>query len=247
MNTDRIFSLRTLWKEAFGDTDVFLDSFFSTAFSPDRYHCLLDNNIPVSALYWLPCSLESRSIAYVYAIATKETHRGQGLCHRLMEETHQILQQQGYEGAILVPANPELFSLYGKLGYRVFCTCWEFVCEAADTSVPLRTLNVQDYACLRTKMLPKGGVTQEDCTLRFLQEQLSFYAGDGFLLAATVEDGVLFCKELLGDTSLAAEIIRTLGCSRGRFRTPGSGRDFAMFLPLTEDCPTPEWFGLALD
>ena len=31
-----ISGLRQLWKEAFGDTDGFLDAFFSTGFSPER-------------------------------------------------------------------------------------------------------------------------------------------------------------------------------------------------------------------
>ena len=35
-NENLIPGLRELWKKAFGDTDEFLDLFFSTAYSPDR-------------------------------------------------------------------------------------------------------------------------------------------------------------------------------------------------------------------
>lgn len=247
MNTDRILGLRALWKEAFGDSDQFLDSFFSTAFAPERYHCLLDGDKPVSALYWLPCHLDGRPIAYIYAVATAESHRGQGLCRQLMSETHEILKQHGYHGAILVPATPELFDLYRKFGYRTCCTCREFTCDAGKDIVSLQPLDANEYARLRRKMLPEGSVLQEGDTLRFLQEQLSFYAGDGILLAATTEEVGLVCKELLGNSDAAAGIVRALGFSQGRFRTPGPGRNFAVFLPLMEDCPSPRWFGLALD
>ncbi len=247
MNTDRILGLRALWKEAFGDSDAFLDSFFSTAFSPEGYHCLTDTGVPASALYWLPCTLDGRPMAYVYAVATKESHRGRGLCRQLMEETHEILKRQGYQGVILVPAKRELFSLYGKLGYRTCCACREFTCHAGDNAVPLQALDAGEYARLRRQALPEGGVIQEGATLRFLQEQLSFYTADGCLLAAAVENGVFVCKELLGNPAAAAGILRALGHKQGSFRVPGPGRDFAMFLPLSEDCPVPRWFGLALD
>lgn len=247
MNTDLIAGLRQLWQASFGDTDAQLDSFFGTAFSPDRCHYLERDGVPVSALYWLPCALENRPMAYLYAIATAEEMRGQGLCRQLLTQTHEILHRQGYAGAILVPAEPGLFALYKRFGYQVCCSCQEFSCAAGATSVGLQSLAADQYARLRAEYLPRGGVLQEDVTLRYLQEQAGFYVGDGFLLTAAIQDDALICRELLGDASVAAGIVRSLGCRQGTFRTPGAGRDFAMYLPFSEDCPIPRWFGLALD
>ena len=39
--TRHIPQLRQLWKEAFGDTDDFLDVFFSVAFAPERSRCVI--------------------------------------------------------------------------------------------------------------------------------------------------------------------------------------------------------------
>ncbi len=247
MNTDTLTGLRQLWQASFGDSDANLDCFFRTAFSPDWCHYLEKDGAPVSALYWLPCSLDERNIAYLYAIATNEAFRGQGLCRQLMIETHEILKSQGYAGAILVPAEQGLFDLYRKFGYRVCCVCREFTCDAGESAVALRSVDTDEYARLRAEYLPRGGVLQEGVTLRFLQEQASFYVGEGFLLAAAKQGDTLICPELLGDASAAAGIVRSLGCCQGSFRTPGPGRDFAMFLPFAEDCPVPRWFGLALD
>ena len=50
-----IADLQKLWQEAFEDSDALLDAFFTTGFSPDRLHCIMENGIPVSVeLYEIP-------------------------------------------------------------------------------------------------------------------------------------------------------------------------------------------------
>ena len=112
--------LRSLWKEAFGDTDAFLDAFFDAAFSPDRCRCVWDENHPVAALYWLDHTCNGEKFAYIYAVATRKSHRRQGLCHALMARTHEDLAAAGYAGALLVPATEALAQYYAAMGYR-FC------------------------------------------------------------------------------------------------------------------------------
>ena len=53
--------------------------------------------------------------------------------------------------------------------------------------------------------------------------------------------------ELLGNREAAPGILKTLGCIRGKFRTPGEEMPFAMFLPLKEDAPVPSYLGHAFD
>ena len=81
--------LRLLWKEAFGDDDTFLDTFEATAFSSSRCRCATINSRVVAALYWFDCSMNEKKIAYIYAVATSIKFRGQGICHALIEDTHQ--------------------------------------------------------------------------------------------------------------------------------------------------------------
>ena len=87
--------LRSLWKEAFGDTDAFLDAFFGAAFSPDRCRCIIADDRPIAALYWFDCTWQGKKVAYIYAVATDLQCRGQGLCRALMENTHPYLKFQG--------------------------------------------------------------------------------------------------------------------------------------------------------
>ena len=90
-------------------------------------------------------------------------------------------------------------------------------------------------------------MVQEGVCLTFLQGFCKFYAGEGFVLSAAMEEGFLRVQEFLGDPGLAPRILSSLGAEKGRFRMPGTAGAFAMFLPLQEDCPVPAYFGLALD
>ena len=242
-----IAELRRLWQEAFGDTEETLDAFFTTGFSQDRCHCVLHDGHPVSALYWFDCALDGHKLAYIYAVATEEKHRGRGFATRLMTETREILREKGYAGVILVPGTPELFSYYEKLGYRAITQVEEFSCVAGKAAVYVQEIAKEEYARLRRKYLPKGGVYQEGATLSYLASYVRFYAGEDFLLAATVDKDRLTGQELLGNADAAPGILRALDVPRGQFRTPGRGREFAMLLPLQENCPTPAYFGLSME
>ena len=239
--------LRQLWQEAFGDSEQTLDNFSATGFSPDRRHYLCDGDTPVSALYWFDCQLQGKKLAYIYAVATLKSHRGQGLAQRLMAETHEILKEKGYAGAILVPGEKDLFAFYEKLGYRVATKAEDFSAVATDSPVFIREISPAEYATWRRKYLPEGGVVQEGATLSYLATYAEFYKGEDFLLSATMEGETLLVHEILGDTDCCGNILRALACKNGRFRTPGESGDFAMFLPFTVDCPVPRYFGLALD
>lgn len=227
-----------LWQEAFGDGDTFLDAFWSTAFSSDRCRCITVDGEVAAALYWFDCRCAGKPMAYLYAVATRKKHRGKGLCRTLMEDTHALLKDLGYAGCILVPGGPELFSMYGKMGYACFGGMDTISCTAGQP-VNLREITAEEYAWLRKAYLPQRGVVQEG--LAFLENFAQFYAGSDFILATTEELGL----ELLGNTAAAPGILGALEKRAGVFRIPG-GAHFAMYLPLS-DAPAPSYFGLAFD
>ena len=239
-----ITELRRLWKQAFGDPDSFLDIFFTTAYAAERCRYLTVDGRLAAALYWFDCAIDGRKLAYLYAVATDKDFQRQGLCRQLMAGTHEQLRAQGYSGTILVPGSQELFRFYEKLGYRICSSVTEFSC-VAGTPVSLRPLGAEEYAALRRAYLPFGGVIQEGPTLEFLSRFADFYAGDGFLLAASAEDRKARVHELLGAAD-AAGIVAALGAETGSVRAPGSTTPFAMYHSL-DGSPAPGYFGLALD
>lgn len=231
----QIPQLRELWKEAFGDTDAFLDHFYSKAFSPDRCLCATIDGKVAAMAYWFDCE----EYAYIYAVATAEKHRGNGISHALMGRIHEILANRGYAGCILVPGEESLRQFYRGMGYENCGGVHEFDAEAG-TPIPLRKLGIAEYAALRRSYLPEGGVVQEGVNLDFLASWASFYEGEAILIAAVWEDGKLLVLDLLGDVQKAPGVAGALGAESGWFRTPGE-KPFAMHRPLNDNI-APKYF-----
>ena len=238
--SEQIPQLRQLWQEAFGDSDSFLDKFFSIAFAPERSLCATVDGEVAAMAYWFDCG----EYAYIYAVATAEKHRGKGICHGLMGKIHEILTQRGYSGCILVPGEERLRSFYRGMDYENFGGVNEFDCEAG-TPLPLREIDAVEFATLRRQYLPKGGVIQEGENLDFLNCWASYYEGENALVTAIWEDGELKVMELLGNEQAAPGIVASLGAKNGSFRMPGD-MPFAMHLPLN-DKKVPGYFGFAFD
>ena len=96
--------------------------------------------------------------------------------------------------------------------------------------------------------LPASGVIQENENITFLNELYGLYAGEGFVMAANVKDGIMHCAEFLGNEKLCPKVLKSLGCSKGYFRTPNGSIPFAMYLPFNrENICHPNYFGLAFD
>lgn len=235
---------KALWKQAFHDTDEWIDSFFQYVYDPNRCCSILSDGQVLSAVYWMDCKMDGHKLAYLYGLATHEDYRGQGLAGRLLEQFRERLTQLGYHGILLVPANPELIAYYEKRGYHTCTYINEISCQAG-TPVALEQLDLKRYAQLRGQYLPQGGVEHSEATLAFLEQYATFWAGDGFVAAVTVENGNTFVHELLGDCP-PEQLIAALGAEQGTVRTPGNQKPFAMFLPL-QPCPDPKYFGIALD
>ena len=240
-----ITELRNLWKEAFGDSEAFMDDFFSVAFSKDRCKTLRKDGKIVSALYWFNVEESGARLAYLYGVATLPEYRGQGFAAYLIEKTCKELQEKGYSGVLLVPGSENLFSYYRKQGFFA-CTTIKEQTISADGRILLRPIEREEYAVLRRKLLPYGGVEQEGAFLELLQRQYGLFAGEGFVLCAATEQDRAFIPEFLGDASMLPGVIGGLGVKSAKVRMPGTGRCFTMYRPLKAGKP-PLYFGLALD
>ena len=240
-------ALRRLWKEAFGDTEVFLDGFFAHGFNPRRCRCITEDDAVLSALYWFEVTYRGQRFAYLYAVATAASHRGRGLFSALLADTVQVLTEEDFDGILLVPEDEPLRRMYEKFGFSACTTVDCHSVPAAEGAVSFRETGPEEFARLRRKMLPEDGVLQEGEILRFLASQYRFWAGDGWLATGQVYDGKLVCQEFLGEETAMAGFVQAAGASAGVFRTPGNTEPFAWFLPLRGGCERPGYFALALD
>ncbi len=236
-NCKDISALRSLWKEAFEDSDEFLDMFFSTAYSYERCLATFIDDELAGALYIFDCELNGKKIAYIYAVATAKKHRGKGVCQALMHYTHDYLKKNGYTAAILVPGSRELFAFYEKSGYKTCGFLEEFECKKRKGNLKPEEITAKEYMSLRHKFLPENSVV--NINTEFLNGQLSFFKGEDFIFAARKQDNGFFVAELLGCLEKAPEIVGYFGCEKGIFRSYGNSKPFLMGYTLTEE-PLPD-------
>lgn len=239
-----ISALKLLWHQAFNDTDEFIDKFFITSFNKNRATVLKINDEVASALYWFDCTFENKPVAYIYAVATFKNFQKQGLCSKMMEETHRHLKEQGYIGTCLVPSNKALFDFYAKLGYTtsIYNTENEVIAEKGNVS--FTKISIEEYLQLRKNYLPENIITQND--FNFLKLQAAFYAGDDFLFAARKEKDTLFALEFFGNKNKQGNIIYVKNLKKGIFRAHGTEKPFAMYLPF-EETKLPKHLDFAFD
>lgn len=239
--------LWSLWRDAFGDEDEYLEIFYSKAFSPERSLCLLDDTgKALAALYWFDCRASGEKIAYVFGVAVSSACRGRGYCRAMMEATMACLTERGYKGAVLVPAKESLYPMYEKLGFEKFGGVTETEYLASSEKVAIREIDAKEYLRLRNAYLPQGGVIQEGENIDFLAARTHLYAGEDFVFSFVPGMGE-FIVELLGNAEKSRGIIRALGRERLVVRTPGTGRDFAMYYALDKGFSVPTYFGLPFD
>lgn len=239
-------TLNTLWQQAFGDPEPFVDRFFSAGFSPERCRCITIDGEAVAALYWFDCVWQNKKLAYLYAVATENAHRGQGLCRKLMENTHDHLQASGYHGAVLVPGTPALATMYQKAGYTPFRFVDTVSVFANGPTCPVNEISAGEFENLRKNFLPENSVVQDTETYTFLATFCRFFLGEDFLLCASQENSTLYVQEFLGNREKLPGILSTMQLQKAVTKISGSNI-FAMYRSFTQDKQLPGYFGIALD
>lgn len=235
--------LRRLWQQAFGDTEEFLDSFFSMAFAQERCRCITLEGCPIAALYWFDCVWEGKKAAYVYAVATDNACRGKGYCRTLLEDTHTHLKSQGYALAVLVPGEEGLFRLYEKCGYKSFCPMEQKTVSAGEKAVPFRQVSATEYAAAQKKYAPEGSVLHQVSALAFGSAFFKFYVGGDFAFCCTKDDATADFQEFLGCAEKLPGILAGLGVETGKVRLPDK-KDYAMYCPLERLEHPPKYLGI---
>ncbi len=238
--------LKSLWKQAFGDTDAFIDGFFQTGFAPRRCRCVYAGDQPVSVLYWFDCLWQGNPVAYLYAIATDKQFRGQGLFRELLQNTHAYLADLGYAGAVLVPAEKDLFPMYEKLGYRPFAGRKKVTVFAGISPHPVESVSGEVYLRRRSACLPENSVCHREKALAFAATYADFYADEQCTFCAAKVQETLYFQEFFGDPSLLPGIVKSLGAAKGIVPLPGNA-PFAMYHSFIGDKFTPQHFAMALD
>ncbi len=238
-------ALKALWSEAFGDGEDVIGAFFTSAYSPDRCFAVTEDGSVSAAAYYFRCTANGRPTAYIYAVAVAKSRRGRGISRLLMEEAHRRLSRDGYAGAVLVPADEKLFAMYEKLGYTVRIPIRETYVTAEELRSRLaEKVSPEEYARLRRKHLPEGGVVQEGENLTYLSANAELYRTHGGVACIFLDGGDPVSAEVLGE-----DLFGEASAEEGnvKVRTAGGTKPFALYKSFDGSGTAPTYFGIAFD
>lgn len=118
-----ILRQKEIWKLCFGDSDSFIDFYYTYRYKEDETAVLLDNQEIIAMLTMMPVKTVfpdkgSADTAMIYAVATHPGYRKRGGAAQLMSFSHQYLKKNKVDLSVLVPAGRKLFDYYQKQGYE---------------------------------------------------------------------------------------------------------------------------------
>lgn len=116
MNTAE--AIKKLWKEAFRDSDEFIEQFMECYHTPDRALLIEKEEKLLSMLHILPFEMNGRSVGYMYGVATAYEERGKGHASKLIEQAIEIARERGFHALVTIPANDKLRLYYERFGFK---------------------------------------------------------------------------------------------------------------------------------
>jgi len=176
-----LLGIISLWQEAFGDSPEAVSYFFKSF-----PHCVSyvteDGGEIVSMVHALPQVLSPDTpAAYLYAVATRRSHRGKGLCRELMAFAEADLHARGFACCVLAPAELGLFDYYEGLGYKTAFTRRR-VKFSGGTPISLT-----EYLNRREALLTEPHMVYDRATLTYAADVygLTFYETETGIAAAS--------------------------------------------------------------
>lgn len=236
--------IKALWQEAFGDSDEDTEFYFERRHRHENMLVLLEGDEVAAMLTMLPINLkagkEGLKARYIFAVATKKSHRGQGLSTKLLEAAHEFIRSEGGAAGVLVPAEGSLFDFYEKRGYQTAFYIDEAVIPAAQlpkisTLDSVFDCSASEYLSSRENLLGDNRmyVKWDLEALTYIKDSLGMGGGrmlkltidkkPALAVCAPVNDGVMV-TELLCEkshiTRALAQIHNLIRAERYTVRTP---------------------------
>ena len=117
LTMDEVNDLKSLYHEAFNDSEGYLNYFFNQKYRADNVIFINENKKIVSALHFvkknLICFETTYSLPFVVAAATKLTHRNKGLMTQVLKQSIHELYNRKTSLCALSPFNEEFYQTYG--------------------------------------------------------------------------------------------------------------------------------------
>lgn len=230
--------LAALWREAFGEGERETALFFRNRWRPQDSLVVEENGKVVSALYLLPCRMEtsigSVQAHYIYGAATLQSFRGKGYMGALIEAAAKVGQARGDYASVLLPGEERLYEFYRRFGYRTVFGVEEITLSREEIfshvsgSAGSRILTGREGAAIRDRCLKgrKGSILWDASAVQYALWSHKMAKGSSVLLPGgyclVTCDGLVM--EWMGSSTAAwqalAEVIRQTGGDSLQVRLP---------------------------
>ena len=213
-----------LWHDVFGDPASYVEAFFRILPEIGGGVAAFAQNRLLGAAYML-CGQSlieprrERRCGYLYAVAVRPEARGRGVGATLCRETAALAEEQRCDILVTRPAEPGLFDWYARiLGLRPALWRETRLLAPLPAALPVQRLDAAAYAARREALLAdRPHLRLDAASMRLEQANCTAFGGALYavgegIAAATMSEGVLELRELLGAAEPeAAALGATLG------------------------------------
>lgn len=113
--------VRSMWKTCFGDSESYMDLYFSSKYKNENTLIYFLENKPVASLQMLPYKMsfyrEIIPISYLAGLCTLPEYRGRGYMGALINEAYKVMFDRNIDISILVPAEDSLYGYYIRYNF----------------------------------------------------------------------------------------------------------------------------------
>jgi len=238
-----------LWLSCFAERREAVDLFFAVHYYPKNTLVLKLGERIVAMVHMLPLEILTDAgrlqAHYIYAAATHQAFRGQGLMGRLMARAAEEGVARGDHYALLLPADPGLYDFYGKHGFvrffkTAFCEFSRRELENAGyvSSTVAARANVTPRALRTTRdrgvAVRRGSAVWSEQAIDYAVRVTKLYGGQlvtthsegrlAYALCSAVAAGRCevqeFAAALSDEASLCSAIVDCVPAEHFRFRLP---------------------------
>ena len=147
-------SMKSLWKETFGDSSEYVSLIFDTYFNPEYIAHHEEEDEVIAALLGIPyCFLSSSGTRlrglYLCGLATRKAYRRRGIMTGLIREINHKAKDKGFDFTFLIPSEDGIKRYYHNLGYidsfykkiEYYVKGHKFITDGAEITLKEITVN----------------------------------------------------------------------------------------------------------
>lgn len=203
---------KALWKEAFGDSDRFIEWYFANKVLPGNSLGMFDGRL-VSALHMIPFEIrvQGRSFqsAFIAGAATAKSRRGQGLMRTLLLEALLLLRSRNI---LMTHLYPFKHIFYEKFGWATYSYVYNKTLDIQDGFPAGEVIETVDWRLLAPAY--SGMMSRFDGYIirggREWEWRMGELMADGGKAALLIKNGAPVAYMLYYDNEGKAEAIETV-------------------------------------